>query len=65
MGFGGTQPSRRSLCFPFYWGIWDLVGSSRQDGETSPLQRSGSDTAAMEVFIFSPAPAGACEASGE
>lgn len=35
VGFGGTQPSRMSLCFPFHWGIWDLGGSSRQDGEAS------------------------------
>lgn len=69
-----------SLCFPFYCGIWDLGGSSRQDEEASetlwggggrsvcsPLQGGGSELPQLpwKFFIFSPAPAGACEASQE
>lgn len=48
VGFGGTQPSRMSLCFIFHWGIWDLVDCSRQDGEASETLRGGGG---RSVFI--------------
>lgn len=55
----GMQSFRVDLCFPFSWQtIWDLLGSSRQDGKTSETFWGGEG---RSLFIPLPMEVGAMQ----